>query len=240
MWRSGPPSRSGDHSRPGWDPRRRSGSSTAASHLRRLRSSLVPNHRCSGPIWHETQAGLAPGIGPWRGYQALDLDHSSCFFQLWIWFGCTPKCTANSTMGAVAPYSRHRHLSLERRVVLLPCPLHVLLPRYPRFLGAGLHLSHLSHFRGPAQSRFPRQVKFSACRGDPPRSETHRADRDAADRTDLSRWMGPSTTDCSLITQNPEVCLSDDQPGRAGWRVRRARGWASRLLRMSSIAFARP
>jgi len=35
--------------------------------------------------------------------------------------------------------------------VLLPCPLHVLLPRYPRFLGAGLHLSHLSHFRGPAQ-----------------------------------------------------------------------------------------
>jgi hypothetical protein len=36
--------------------------------------------------------------------------------------------------------------------VLLPCPLHVLLPRYPRFLGAGLHLSHLSHFRGPAQA----------------------------------------------------------------------------------------
>src|SRR5207302_3991097 len=35
--------------------------------------------------------------------------------------------------------------------VLLPCPLHVLLPRYPRFLGAGLHLSHLSHSRGPAQ-----------------------------------------------------------------------------------------
>jgi hypothetical protein len=26
-----------------------------------------------------------------------------------------------------------------------------LLPRYPRFLGAGLHLSYLSHFRGPAQ-----------------------------------------------------------------------------------------
>jgi len=35
--------------------------------------------------------------------------------------------------------------------VLLPCLLHVLLPRYLRFLGAGLHLSHLSHFRGPAQ-----------------------------------------------------------------------------------------
>src|SRR6516162_3961792 len=53
--------------------------------------------------------------------------------------------------GAVAPDCRHRHLRLERRAVLLPCPLHVLLPRYPRFLGAGLHLSHLSHFRGPAQ-----------------------------------------------------------------------------------------
>src|SRR5215475_11182962 len=81
--------------------------------------------------------------------KTLAAPSSSCFFQLWIWFGCTPKCTANSAM--VAPYCRHRHLRLERRVVLLPCPLHVLLPRYPRFLGAGLHLSHLSHFRGPPQ-----------------------------------------------------------------------------------------
>src|SRR5439155_7700342 len=54
--------------------------------------------------------------------------------------------------GPVAPDGRQRHLRLEHRAVLLPCPLHVLLPRYPRFLGAGLHLSHLSHFRGPAQS----------------------------------------------------------------------------------------
>src|ERR1700747_2515550 len=53
--------------------------------------------------------------------------------------------------GPVAPDGRQRHLRLERRAVLLPCPLHVLLPRYPRFLGAGLHLSHLSHFWGPAQ-----------------------------------------------------------------------------------------
>src|ERR1700747_2190593 len=54
--------------------------------------------------------------------------------------------------GPVAPDGRQRHLRLERRAVLLPCPVHVLLPRYPRFLGAGLHLSHLSHFPGPAQS----------------------------------------------------------------------------------------
>src|SRR5690349_10258352 len=53
--------------------------------------------------------------------------------------------------GPVALDCRQRHLRLERRAVLRPCPLHVLLPRYPRFLGAGLHLSHLSHFRGPAQ-----------------------------------------------------------------------------------------
>src|SRR5580693_524768 len=52
--------------------------------------------------------------------------------------------------GPIAPDCRYRHLRLERRAVFLPCPLHVLLPRYPRFLGAGLHLSHLSHFRGPA------------------------------------------------------------------------------------------
>src|SRR5271156_2073651 len=47
---------------------------------------------------------------------------------------------------------RQRHLRLERRVVLLPCPLHVLLLRLRRFLGAGLHLSLLSHFRGPPHS----------------------------------------------------------------------------------------
>src|SRR5580693_6993255 len=65
--------------------------------------------------------------------------------------------------GPVAPDCRYRHLRLERRAVFLPCPLHVLLPRYPRFLGAGLHLSHLSHFRGPAHSaRFsPRRIASS-------------------------------------------------------------------------------
>jgi hypothetical protein len=38
----------------------------------------------------------------------------------------------------------------EPRVVLLACPLHVLLLRHWRFLGAGLHLNQLSHFRRPA------------------------------------------------------------------------------------------
>src|ERR1700719_2258133 len=46
---------------------------------------------------------------------------------------------------------RQRHLRLEPRIMFLSCPLHVLLPRYPRVLGAGLHLSQLSHFRGPPQ-----------------------------------------------------------------------------------------
>src|SRR5205814_1572233 len=54
--------------------------------------------------------------------------------------------------GPVALDCRQRHLRLESRAVLLPCPLHVLLPRYPRFLGAALHLIHLSHSRGPAQA----------------------------------------------------------------------------------------
>jgi hypothetical protein len=31
---------------------------------------LVPYHRRSGPIWHQTQPGLVPQIGPWRDYQA--------------------------------------------------------------------------------------------------------------------------------------------------------------------------
>src|SRR6202047_132520 len=49
---------------------------------------------------------------------------------------------------------RQRHLRLEPRIMFLPCPLHILLPRYPRVLGAGLHLSLLSHFRGPPQPVF--------------------------------------------------------------------------------------
>ena len=60
-----------------------------------------------------------------------------------------PKLACQLGDGSVALNRHQRHLRLERRVVLLPCPLHVL--RYPRFLEAGLHLSHLSHFRGPAQ-----------------------------------------------------------------------------------------
>src|SRR6516162_9360279 len=63
-----------------------------------------------------------------------------------------PKIHRQLGDGAVAPDCRHCYLRLKRRAVLLPCPLHVLLPRYLRFLGAGLHLSHLSHFRGPAHS----------------------------------------------------------------------------------------
>src|ERR1700757_1882068 len=34
---------------------------------------------------------------------------------------------------SIAPDRRQRHLRLECRVVLLPCLLHVLLPRYQRF-----------------------------------------------------------------------------------------------------------
>jgi hypothetical protein len=61
--------------------------------------------------------------------------------------------------------------------MFLPCPLHILLPRYPRVLGAGLHLSQLSHFRGPPHRgrcwlrryyddlRRNRRLSF-ACRGD--------------------------------------------------------------------------
>src|ERR1700682_2996280 len=65
--------------------------------------------------------------------------------------GMDPELPRQLGDGPVALDRRQRHLGLEPRAVLLPCPLHVLLLRYPRFLGAGFHLSHLSHFRGPAQ-----------------------------------------------------------------------------------------
>src|SRR5437868_6554412 len=55
----------------------------------------------------------------------------------------------------VALDRRQRHFRLEPRVVLLACPLHVLLLRHRRFLRAGLHLSQLSHFRGPPQPTSP-------------------------------------------------------------------------------------
>src|SRR5580700_6269386 len=45
-----------------------------------------------------------------------------------------------------------RHLRLKARPMLLACLLHLLLPRFRRFLGAGLHLNQLSRFRGPAQA----------------------------------------------------------------------------------------
>src|ERR1700730_14528842 len=37
---------------------------------------------------------------------------------------------------------RERHLRLERRIVLLPCPFHVLLLRHRRFLGQGPTLTY--------------------------------------------------------------------------------------------------
>src|SRR3984893_8904007 len=65
-----------------------------------------------------------------------------------------PEMTRQLGHRPVAFHRRQRYLRLERRVVPLPCLLHVLLPRYQRSLGAGLHLSQLSHFRGPAQTAF--------------------------------------------------------------------------------------
>src|SRR5258708_18865296 len=66
-----------------------------------------------------------------------------------------PEMTRQLGHRPVAFHRRQRYLRLERRVVPLPCLLHVLLPRYQRSLGAGLHLSQLSHFRGPAQGADP-------------------------------------------------------------------------------------
>src|SRR5882762_10510496 len=63
-----------------------------------------------------------------------------------------PEMTRQLGHRPVAFHRRQRYLRLERRVVPLPCLLHVLLPRYQRSLGAGLHLSQLSHFRGPAHT----------------------------------------------------------------------------------------
>src|ERR1700731_2605939 len=66
-----------------------------------------------------------------------------------------PEMTRQLGPRPVAFHRRQRYLRLERRVVPLPCLLHVLLPRYQRSLRAGLHLSQLSHFRGLAHSSAP-------------------------------------------------------------------------------------
>src|ERR1700737_4959373 len=63
-----------------------------------------------------------------------------------------PEMTRQLGHRPVAFHRRQRYLRLERRVVPLPCLLHVLLPRYQRSLGAGLHLSQLSHFRGSSSA----------------------------------------------------------------------------------------
>src|SRR5882762_3966563 len=72
-----------------------------------------------------------------------------------------PEMTRQLGDRPVAFHRRQRYLRLERRVVPLPCLLHVLLPRYQRSLGAGLHLSQLSHFRGPAQPDEMRCLEMS-------------------------------------------------------------------------------
>src|SRR5580700_5169932 len=71
----------------------------------------------------------------------------------------SPNCAPSSQLGnrPIALDRRQRHLRLECCVVLLPCPLHILLPRHRRFLGAGLHLSLLSHFQGLKWTPFVRQ-----------------------------------------------------------------------------------
>jgi len=50
--------------------------------------------------------------------------------------GVNPELTRQFSDRPIALDRRERHLRLERRVVLLPCPLHVLLLRPRRFLGA--------------------------------------------------------------------------------------------------------
>src|SRR5499425_763168 len=114
--------------------------------------------------------------------------------------------------GAIAPDCRHRHLRRERRVVLLPCPLHVLLPRYPRFLGAGLHLSHLSHFRGPAQTSTASPPSRTSCSGATAAtsntSPVSTTSPPASERSTVSPNLVPSTAAPS------EVSISSATPNR--------------------------
>ena len=116
------------------------------------RTGVASASRSEPMSWAIGPSGASPVPRPTRRPRRRSPHHpavasSSC--------GCgsgAPQMHRQLGDGAVAPDCRHRHLRLERRAVLLPRPLHVLLPRYTRFLGAGLHLGHLSHFRGPAQT----------------------------------------------------------------------------------------
>src|SRR5947208_17192856 len=66
--------------------------------------------------------------------------------------GVNPELTGQIGNRPVALDRRQRHLRLERRVVLLPCPFHILLLRLRRFLGAGSTLAYCLIFGGPAQN----------------------------------------------------------------------------------------
>src|SRR6516162_10008175 len=92
---------------------------------------------------------MAPSVAA-PSSKTLVAPSSSCFLPVVDLVRVDPKRACQLGDGPVAFDGRQRHLRLEPCAVLFPCPLHVLLPRSPRFLGAGLHLSHLSHFRGPA------------------------------------------------------------------------------------------
>src|SRR4051812_13119835 len=87
--------------------------------------------------------------------KTLTAPSNSCFFQLWIWFGWTPKCIASSATVRSPLIAASATFALNAALCFCRVRFIFLLPRYPRFLGAGLHVSYLSHFRGPAQYSVP-------------------------------------------------------------------------------------
>src|SRR5271166_6341519 len=82
---------------------------------------------------------------------------------------------------------RQRHLRLEPRIMFLPCPLHVLLPRYPRVLGAGLNGVE-SHVVDPASIAVPRRHR---------RAKTDAIDGETLLRT-LMAWQRGEPRVCAM------------------------------------------
>src|SRR5690242_9560942 len=135
----------------------------ALDHRAPFRPAQLPSFRAkksfstfNWPICRYRRSTCASLVAPSAGTppsKTLTAPSNSCFFQLWIWFGWTPKCTASSATVRSPLIAASATFALNAALCFCRVRFIFLLPRYPRFLGAGLHLSYLSHFRGPAQTR---------------------------------------------------------------------------------------
>src|ERR1700730_9262994 len=119
-----------------------------------------------------------------------------------------PELTRQLSDRPVRSDRRQRPPRHEPRIMFLPCPLHILLPRYPRVLGAGLHLSQLVHFRGPPQAKGNRVADYAGGVDPWRRSLSIVAMVECSRRAELSASPKKPSRRCTCSASKTELSVS--------------------------------